>query len=78
MRNIRDAESSILFGQAKAKTALAKFVVSWFEPYTDMALVLWWRNLTPMERVELKMKDPEAYEKVKKMISDLEVKDAAI
>jgi len=78
MRNIRDAESALLFGQAKAKTALAKFVVGWFEPYTDMALVLWWRNLSPVERVELKLKDPEAYEKVKQMIANLEVTDAAL
>ncbi len=76
--NIRDAESAILAGQAKAKQQIAEFVVGWFEPYTDMGLVMWWRSLTPFDRAALRIKDPEAYAKVKEIVERMEVSDASL
>lgn len=78
MRNVRQAESSILMGQARAKEALGKFTVRWFEPYTDMQIVMWWKGLSPFERAAMQTENPDAYRKVQDIVKGLEVKDASI
>jgi hypothetical protein len=76
--NIKQADSAILMGTSRVKRWAAVFLERWQQPYSDAMIVLWFRQLDPLQREMLKAQSPEAYAKVKAMVEGMEeVEDVA-
>lgn len=70
--NIKQADSAILMGTSRVKKWAATFLERWQQPYSDAMIVMWFRQLDPLQRDILRAQNPDAYRKVEEMVKGME------
>lgn len=72
MPNILDAEDSYLNAHSLVRKWAAEFLQKWTEPLDEMQLMLWWGKQNPEMHHALSRLAPEAYQKVKEKVQQIE------